>query len=168
LKLQLFRAETCQENRASLLSGPLEAPGVLVGLQTAETAIASATGGAGVGTGEAAHCTKPPGGNVGLWQLDSQVGHLSLLLPCFLLQQLRKVLSKPLLVIFHCTRLSLGFPLTMFLILLEQTQGFLAHDKVSMGIVAVVILFQVFQGFSGPALPGGIIKDPSLSRLLNP
>ena len=124
--------------------------------------------------GEAAHCTKPPGGNVGLWQLDSQVGHLSqksnfrfhrfflthlsLLLPCFLLQQLRKVLSKPLLVIFHCTRLqqfeelskdrdgsnnnnlSLGFPMTMFLILLEQTQGLLAHDKVSMGVVAVVIL----------------------------
>merc|ERR1719305_2132914 len=117
------------------LRSPLEAPGVLVGLQTAETAIASATGGTGVGTGKAAHCTKPPGGNVGLWQLDSQVGHLSLLLPCFLL---------------------------------EQTQGLLAHDKVSMGIVAVVILFQVFQGFSGPALPGGIIKDPSLSRLLNP
>ena len=28
----------------------------------------------------------------------------------------------------------------MFLLLLEQTQGLLAHDKVSMGIVAVVIL----------------------------
>jgi len=55
----------------------------------------------------------------------------------------------------------------MFLILLEQTQGLLAHDKVSMGIVTVVILFQVFQGFTSPALPRGIIKDPSLSSLLN-
>ena len=94
-----------------------------------------------------------------LQNLSIFLSHLSLLLPCFLLQQLRKVLSKPLLVIFHCTRLqqfeelskdrdgsnnnnlSLGFPLTMFLILLEQTQGLLAHDKVSMGVVAVVILF---------------------------
>jgi hypothetical protein len=55
----------------------------------------------------------------------------------------------------------------MFLILLEQTQGLLAHDKVSMGVITVVVLFQVFQGLSGPALPGGIIKDPPLSRLLD-
>jgi len=147
---------------------PLEAPGVFMSLQTAKTAIARATGGAGVGAGEAAHCTKSPGGNVGLWQLYCQVGHLSILLPCFLFQQLCKVLSKPLLVVFHCARLSFGFPRTMFLLLLEQTQGFLAHNKVGIGIVAVVVLFQVFQCFSGPALPGGIIKDPSLSCLLNP
>ena len=64
MKLQIFRAETFQENngftfyavhlrhlvvfsdqneRSELL------PGVLVGLQTAETAIAGATGGTGVG-----------------------------------------------------------------------------------------------------------------------
>jgi len=157
-----------RKSKATFLRSPLEAPRIFMSFKTAKTAIARATGGAGIGAGEAAHCTESPGGDFGLWQLYCQVGHLSILLPCFFFQQLRKVLSEPLLVVFQCTRLSLSFPLTMFLLLLEQTQGLLAHDKVSMGIVAVVILFQVFQGFSGPALPGGIIKNPSLSRLLNP
>jgi len=136
--------------------------------QAAETAIASTTGGAGVGAGEAAHCTEPSGWNIGLWQLDCQVRHLSLLIACFFLQQLSKVLSKSLLVILHGPRLSLGFPLAMLLILLEKAQGLLAHNKVCMGVVAVVVLFQVFQSFSGPALSGGIIKNPPLSSLLDP
>ena len=65
MKLQIFRAETFQENNGFtfyavhlrhlvVFSDQNERseilPGVLVGLQTAETAIASATGGAGVGT----------------------------------------------------------------------------------------------------------------------
>ena len=64
LKLQIFGAETCQENNGFtfyavhlrhlvIFSDQNERcellPGVLVGLQTAETAIASATGGTGVG-----------------------------------------------------------------------------------------------------------------------
>jgi len=136
--------------------------------QTSKTAIASAAGGAGVRAGEAAHCTKSPGWYIGLWQLNSQVGHLSLLIPCLLFQQLCKVLSKSLLVILHGSCLSLGFPLAMLLILLEQTQGLLTHDKVCMGVITVIVLFQVFQGLSGPALAGGVIKDPPLCSLLDP
>merc|ERR1719352_2026149 len=109
------------EQRLHSSCSPLQAPGVLMSFQTSKTAIASATGGAGVGAGEAAHCTEPPCGYIGLWQLNGQVGHLSLLIPCLLFQQLSKVLSKPLLVILHRPCLSLGFSLAMLLILLKET-----------------------------------------------
>ena len=74
--------------------------------------------------GETAHCAESPRWDLGLWQLCCQVGHLSntlwfrpysfyfsdsthrsLLLPCFLFQKLRKVLSEPQLVVLHCASL---------------------------------------------------------------
>ena len=38
--------------------------------------------------------------------------------------------------------LSLGFPLAMLLVLLEKAQGLLTHNKVCMGVVAVVVLYR--------------------------
>ena len=49
--------------------------------------------------------SKAPVTNLTPNSVDSFNFHLSLLLPCFFLQQLSKVLAKPLLVVFHCTRL---------------------------------------------------------------
>lgn len=145
------------------LHSPLQAPGLLVGAQTAHRAVAGTTADTGVRGGEAADSTEgalgPGGGSRTGCQVVGALSHTQVLL----LQQGLEVFSEAK---FKMITSSFLLFLSGVCIIIKLRQSLAKLGESCVGVILEVVILQGLKLPVDAALPGRPVQNPPLSRVL--